>query len=106
MPRLPVDPEDLADAEKVQEWILNKNLKAFSFYHSKESYQVVDILLVHPLNFENAYRERIVRKVKDIEISLVSVDDLIRMKEFSGRDQDLSDIAMLRKVQQLNRGNS
>ncbi|MHA2247892.1 MAG: hypothetical protein ACXADY_23295 [Candidatus Hodarchaeales archaeon] len=29
---------------------------------------------------------------------LVSIDDLIVMKEFSGRNQDLSDIKMLEKL--------
>jgi len=29
---------------------------------------------------------------------LASIDDIIKMKEFSGRRQDLSDIAMLNKV--------
>lgn len=59
------------------------------------------MFLVHPLNFEDAYRKRIVKKVKDVEISLVSLEDLITMKEFSGRDQDLSDVEMLKKVARL-----
>ncbi len=37
VPRLPgVNPEDLADAEKREDWIKNRNLKAFSFYHAKD----------------------------------------------------------------------
>src|SRR3972149_5599730 len=90
VPRLPVPAEDLADAGKVKDWVENKNLKAFSFYNQKEPFRVVDIVLVHPLNFEDAYCRRVVKKVKDIEISLVAVEDLIAMKKFSGRDQDLS----------------
>jgi hypothetical protein len=35
VPRLPVNPEDLADSDKVKDWIENGNLKAFSFYHKK-----------------------------------------------------------------------
>ena len=101
VPRLPVPAEDLADAAKIKDWVENKNLKAFSFYNQKEPFRVVDIVIVHPLKFEDAYRRRIVKNAKDIEISVVSVEDLITMKEFSGRDQDLSDVKMLKKVIRL-----
>ena len=98
VPRLPVIPGDMADPDKVKDWIENRNLKAFSFYHKKESYKVVDIVLDHPLDFEKAFEKRTVKKVKDIEIYLASINDVIKMKEFSGRGQDLSDIEMLKKV--------
>lgn len=98
VPRLPVNPEDLANCDKVKEWIENKNLKAFSFYHKKDNYKVVDILLVHPLDFEESFGNKTVKKAKKIEIYLVSMDDLIKTKEVSGRTQDLSDIEMLKKA--------
>ena len=35
VPRLPgVDPEELADPVIREDWTVNKNLKAFSFYHT------------------------------------------------------------------------
>lgn len=98
IPRLPVNPDDLANPDKVKDWIENKNLKAFSFYHKKDHYKVIDIVLVHPLDFEKSFINRTVKKAKDIDIYLASVDDIIKMKEFSGRTQDLSDIEMLKKV--------
>ena len=98
IPRLPVNPDDLANHDKVKDWIENKNLKAFSFYHKKEHTKVVDIVLVHPLDFEKSFINRTVKKAKDIDVYLASVDDIIKMKEFSGRTQDLSDIEMLKKV--------
>ncbi len=98
VPRLPVSPEDLANPDKVKDWIENKNLKAFSFYHKNENYKVIDIVLVHPLDFEKSFKNRTVKKAKDIDIYLASIDDVVKMKEFSGRPQDLSDIEMLNKV--------
>jgi Nucleotidyltransferase of unknown function (DUF6036) len=98
VPRLPVSPDDLADPGKVNDWIENRNLKAFSFYHKKDNYKVIDIVLVHPLDFEMSFKNRTVKKAKDIDIYLASIDDVIKMKEYSGRAQDLSDIAMLNKV--------
>jgi hypothetical protein len=98
VPRLPVNPDELADSDKVKDWIENRNLKAFSFYHKKDNYKVIDIVLVHPLDFEESFKNRTVKKVKDIEIYLATIDDVIKTKELSGRSQDLSDIEMLKKV--------
>ena len=98
VPRLPVSPDDLANPDKVKDWIENKNLKAFSFYHKNENYKVIDIVLVHPLDFEKSFKNRTVKRAKDIDIYLASIDDVVKMKEFSGRTQDLSDIEMLNKV--------
>lgn len=98
VPRLPVSPDDLTNPDKVKDWIENKNLKAFSFYHKNENYKVIDIVLVHPLDFEKSFKNRTVKRAKDIDIYLASIDDVIKMKEFSGRSQDLSDIEMLNKV--------
>ncbi len=98
VPRLPVNPDDLANPDKVKDWIENKNLKAFSFYHKNENYKVLDIVLVHPLDFEKSFKNRTVKRAKDIDIYLASMDDVVKMKEFSGRPQDLSDIEMLNKV--------
>jgi hypothetical protein len=99
VPRLPgVNPEDLADAEKREDWINNRNLKAFSFYHAKDLYKAVDIVLVHPLDFNVAFKNRTVKKAQGTDINLVNIDDLIKMKSFSGRKQDLSDIELLDKI--------
>ena len=103
LPRLHgVDPEELADPIVREDWIANKNLKAFSFYHTKDAYKVVDIVLVHPLDFTKAFQNKTIKEAKGIAINLVSVDDLITMKSFSGRQQDLSDIELLKKIQQYN----
>ena len=97
-PRLPVEAEKLADPGEVKEWIENRNMKAFSFIHGESAYKVVDIVLVHPLEFEKAYERRTIKTIKSMEINLASIDDLIECKKFSGRAQDLTDIAMLYKA--------
>ncbi|MBU1262903.1 hypothetical protein KKG61_02135 [bacterium] len=97
-PRLPVNPDDMVNSKIVKDWVVNKNLKAFSFYHQKENYKVVDIVLVHQLDFEDAFKNKSVKKAQNIEIYLVSIDDLIKMKKSAGRSQDSSDVKMLKKV--------
>jgi len=101
IPRLPVNPELIADSKVLKNWIEQKNMKAFSFYHNKNNYQVVDIVLVHPLNFEESYRNRKEKKLKDFTITIISIDDLIKMKKYSGRTQDLNDIEMLFNIKKI-----
>jgi hypothetical protein len=98
IPRLPVNPNYLTDPKKVKDWVENRNLKAFSFYHKKDNYKVIDILLVHPLHFDESFKNKIVKKVENVEVFLASIDDLIKTKKYSGRMQDVSDIKMLKKV--------
>ena len=97
-PRLPVNPEDLAKPEIVDDWINIKNMKAFSFYHEEDNFKVIDIVISHNLEFENAYKNKVEKKVNGFIIYLASIGDIIKLKEYSGREQDLSDIEMLRKL--------
>ncbi|OGF68301.1 MAG: hypothetical protein A2Y62_11400, partial [Candidatus Fischerbacteria bacterium RBG_13_37_8] len=62
-PQLPVDPMNLADPTILQDWILHRNLKAFSFYHKEHSYKVIDIVLAHPLDFEMSFQNKTVKKI-------------------------------------------
>jgi hypothetical protein len=101
LPRLPVDPQDISDSEKVDTWVKEKNLKAFSFYHRRENYKSVDIVLVHPLDFEKSFERKSIKTAKDVDIYVASIDDIIRMKEWSGRNQDVSDAALLKRVKEL-----
>ncbi len=96
-PRLPVDPDDLANPATVVNWINDRNMKAFSYYHQND-YKVVDIVIVHDINFDAAFMRKRVTKVEDFEVYLLSIDDLIKMKSKVGRSQDLSDVEMLNKL--------
>jgi hypothetical protein len=94
-PRLPVPAKDLADPEQRKDWITNKNMKAFSFCHTHENFRVIDLLLVHPLDFEQAWTNKCVRFSGDTPLYYVSIDDLIAMKKSAGRKIDFDDIEML-----------
>ena len=98
IPRLPVNPLDMATPEILQDWVENRNLKAFSFYHRQQNYRVVDIVLVHPLDFESAFERKISLEVQGIPLDLLSIPDLITMKQAAGRQRDLTDVDMLQKA--------
>lgn len=76
-------------------------MKVFCFYHKKDIYKTVDIVIFHPLDFTQAYQNKTIKKAKDIEIYIASIEDLILMKHFSDRKQDISDIELLKKIKTL-----
>jgi hypothetical protein len=98
VPRLPVDPERLADEGTVQDWIAERNMKAFSFYQEKENRKVIDVVLVHPLDFSTAFDRKTVLKLGDAEVYVASIGDLMEMKRNTGREKDASDLALLAMV--------
>jgi len=97
VPKAPVKADDLADPVKLKAWREEKNMRDFSFIHPDYSYVMIDIMTDNYLPFEEAYRKRNVLPAWGINVSCVSLDDLIKLKEISGREQDLADIDALRK---------
>jgi predicted nucleotidyltransferase len=97
VPKAPVKAEELADPAKLKAWRENKNMRAFSFIHPVHSYIMIDIMTDNYLSFEEAYKKRTILPAWGIQVSCVALDDLIKLKEISGREQDLADINALRK---------
>lgn len=95
-PRLPVPAEDFADEKKRKRWIREKNMKVFSFFDSRNSIHLVDVFVECPIDFEKAYSRKEIIKAAELEIPVVSLDDLVELKKISGREQDLADIDSLK----------
>gem|GEM_PF-1503455 len=103
VPRLQgVKAKDLANKVILEDWIKNRNMLVFTFFQPVSHYRQLDILLVHPLDFKAAYSRKITTKAEGIKINTVCADDLIEMKEYSGRKQDLSDIEHLKRAAKIN----
>lgn len=100
-PRLPVDLQDLIDPIKRKKWIQEKNLKAFTFYKEGEEAQEIDLLVDTPIDYEEASKRVVIKMAGDLKIPLVSIKDLIRLKEVVLRKQDESDIRLLLRVLDL-----
>lgn len=101
VPRVPVVPGELVSREKREEWIREKGAVVFTFVDPKTPLKHVDIFLVNPTDFEDAYARRQLIPVGDTVISTVSLDTLIRMKEAAGRPRDLEDVRHLKMVRAL-----
>jgi hypothetical protein len=96
----PVDPMGIANEETRQDWIQRKNMKAFNFYKENE-YKEVDIIIESPVSFREAKKNALQLKIGSLKISLISIDDLIKMKSHAGRDVDQKDIEQLKKIKKL-----
>ncbi|MBI5789801.1 MAG: hypothetical protein HZA78_13200 [Candidatus Schekmanbacteria bacterium] len=96
-PKLPVAINDFLDSQTRQKWVLEKNLSAFSFVNTN-GYQIVNVLLNTPLDFSPSAKHKKTFTAKGINIPIVSAADLIQMKRFAGRPQDLADIAALEQI--------
>lgn len=94
--KIPVDPMGLADANTRNDWIKNKNLKALNFYRGAEE---VDLVVVSPVKYEDA--QKLIFAVKDTHYPVVSKEDLIKMKEVTGRHHDIDDIRKLKTLIEL-----
>lgn len=99
-PRAPVPPEDLADPSKRATWQKDKGALVFTFIHPN-SFEQVDIFLGEPIPFADAYEKRRAIAVADFQISVVSLDDLKKMKEKAGREKDAADLSHLKRLEDL-----
>ncbi|MFC1891897.1 hypothetical protein ACFLZT_05845 [Thermodesulfobacteriota bacterium] len=100
-PKIPVRIEELGDQEKIKEWKKKKHMKVFSVYNPQNELEHIDIMIENYIDFDRAYGDREVVFARDIEISVVSIDDLIELKRKAGRKRDDIDIEALRKIKEI-----
>jgi hypothetical protein len=100
-PVVPVRVEDLADVEKVRDWVENKHMLAFGLRPSNPVEPIVDILVKPPLDFEAAYARRVEVKLPGLTIPIACMADIVAMKTGTGRAKDQSDIEALERLQNL-----
>ena len=97
-PKVPVNISDFAISEKRNDWIKNKNMKAFCLVNEKFEIRELDIIINTPVSYESAEKSIVYKKLYDIEIPTVGLNQLIKMKKNTGRLQDESDIKHLKRL--------
>ena len=97
-PVAPVDTDGLLDPAQRQKWVKEKNMLAFALRPPDVQGPTVDVLIDPPVDIEAALARTVWREVQGVRIPLISVEDLIRLKEKSGRAQDRSDIEHLLRL--------
>jgi len=90
--RLPLKADEVFDFR--EEYIKNRNLLAWSFVNISNPTESVDIILTEDL------RNMEIKNVRsgNMTLRVISIEDLIKMKQKSGRPQDLEDIKALRSL--------
>lgn len=96
-PKMPVKIMELANEQKRNKWIKDKNLKAFCLKNENAVIKEIDIVLNSPLNYDEAIKNVNRIELKNTAIPLIEIQDLIKMKENTGRKQDMSDIKYLKE---------
>lgn len=77
-----------------EEYIRNRNMRAWSFSNPSNPAEIVDILIAEDLSGRRTVKIR----VQGRSLSVLSKKDLIEMKTRSGRPQDLEDVAALKRL--------
>ena len=75
-----------------------RNMIAFGLRPQEPDGPTLDILLDPPIDLEKTFSRAVFRDVGTIRVPLASIEDMILMKEISGRAQDLADIEHLRRL--------
>ena len=101
--RQPVDPFGIADAKIRRDWIQNKHMKAFNFYKDRE-FQEVDLIIETPVSYEQAQKTALRIRCEGVVLPVISIDNLIKMKQKASREIDQIDIKELKQIQQFRRG--
>jgi hypothetical protein len=96
--RLPVTREQFKVKKNREDWIKKKGKRVFSFYHAKSPLKMIDIFVREPMSFRKIIGRVKRIKVKDIDIPVLCLDDLIRLKNAAGRPQDLIDVMNLKGI--------
>jgi len=99
-PKQPVDPMDFSKREIRENWVHEKKMKAFNFYKGERSLEEVDLLVDCPVDYPAAIRNAEIVHVKHLVIPVIAVEDLIKMKENTGREKDRLDIKELEIIKQ------
>ena len=87
--KLPIDAEQLFHFK--DDYIKNRNLLAWNFYHPKDMTQQVDLVI----NYSLRTNDVIEKWVGNQSIQILNKKRLIAMKQQAGRPQDIEDIKSL-----------
>lgn len=96
--QLPISLKTLVKKEDRDAVIKEKNLIAYSYFNSRSNYMNLDILIDTPISFNELWERKSIRNMGNNSVYLVSVEDLITLKKYANRKQDLDDIVLLSKI--------
>lgn len=76
-------------------------MKVFSVYNPSNQLELLDVMTENYIDFEDAYNRKEEVKIGNTKIPIISIDDLIKLKEKAGRLRDTNYIKALKAIQEL-----
>ena len=95
--KIPIKKEEFVEKETLQELAREKNMKVVSFYNLKDPFKIIDVGVNLPRVSEILKNKKHIR-VRNSDIPIISIDDLIKMKKDVARRQDLIDVENLENI--------
>lgn len=95
--KIPVDPMGITNKSIRNKWIKNKNLKALNFYKTGGAGEI-DLLIEPVMPYQKVKKDKRSIKIPPLNLPVISIDNLIKMKKIAGRPIDKLDISILRKI--------
>lgn len=95
---LPFAIHSLVDLSFKKAMVGEKNLIAYSYSNTQANRMAMDVLVDVPVMFAALWGNRTIRKLGEVEIQMVSIEDLITLKKYSNRKQDQEDVILLSKI--------
>ncbi len=100
-PNIPVRIDDFADSSKRREWIEQKNMKVLPVYNPANEIEHLDVMVENLIEFKSAYQTKEIIRAGGLELPVISIDALIKLKEIAGRKRDEIDIAALKEIKAI-----
>ena len=96
---IPVAEEDFAEQEIRETWAREKNMQVFCLHSDQLPGTTIDIFVADPFDFDSEYKQALVAEIGDaLEVRVVSINTLIKMKSDAGRTRDRDDIEHLKMI--------
>lgn len=94
--RLPVHLQELSDPQKIQRFLEQKGMTAYTFLADAEERIDIDVLAAASLQFADYDQRKVMLDIDEtIKVPVVSLDDLIAFKKEADRAKDREDLAAL-----------
>ncbi len=97
-PRVPVNPEDLADESMRDSWIRDKGIRALTFYNDTTPIAEIDLVFDIPFPYDELRSRAVFMDLEGVKVPVISIQDLIELKLHTGRKQDLADVKYLKAI--------
>ena len=94
-PRVPVPLESFADPKTREIWRREKNMTVFSLWHPNHPGFALDLFVQEPFDFDAVYRRALRVPLEQVQVTVVSRDNLVAMKQAAGRARDIEDVEAL-----------